>query len=59
MDDVAPEDIPVFERQLVERFRSEYAGCYHEINRTGELTDDLRETLTAALTKYRAAWAQR
>jgi F-type H+-transporting ATPase subunit alpha len=59
MDDVAPDDIPAFERQIEERFRSEHAGCYHEINRTGELTDDLRETLTGALTRYRAAWAQR
>ena len=59
MDDVAPEDVPAFERQIVEQFGSEHAGSFHEINRTGELTDDLRETLTSALTRYRAAWAQR
>jgi F-type H+-transporting ATPase subunit alpha len=59
MDDVSPEDIPAFERQIVERFRSDHTGSYHEINRTGELTDELRETLTSALTRYRAAWAQR
>ena len=59
MDDVTPEDIPAFERQLLERFRSEHPGAYQEINRTGELTDELRQTLTGALTRYRAAWAQR
>jgi F-type H+-transporting ATPase subunit alpha len=59
MDDVAPEDIPAFERQVGERFRSEHAGCYAEINRTSELSEDVRETLTSALTEYRAAWAQR
>jgi F-type H+-transporting ATPase subunit alpha len=59
MDEVPPEDIPAFERQLEERFRSEHTGSYHEINRTGELTGELRETLTSALTRYRAAWAQR
>ncbi len=59
MDDVTPEDVPAFERQLVERFRSEHPGSYQEINRTGELSDDLRETMTSALTRYRADWAQR
>ena len=59
LDDVAPEDVPAFERQILSRFRAEYPGQYEEINRTGELDDRLREVLTAALTEYRASWAKR
>jgi len=59
MDDALPADIPAFERQLLERFKSEYAAQYTEINRMGELREETREVLTAALTEYRAAWASR
>jgi F-type H+-transporting ATPase subunit alpha len=59
MDDVRPEQIPAFERQLLERFRLDHPGVVNEINRTGKLSEDVRETLVGALTEYRAAWAQR
>ena len=59
MDDVAPLDVPSFERQLWDRFKAEHSGSYNEINRTGELSEGTRETLVSALTEYRAAWAQR
>ena len=59
MDDALPADIPAFERQLLERFKSEHAAQYAEINRMGEVREETREVLTAALTEYRAAWASR
>jgi F-type H+-transporting ATPase subunit alpha len=59
MDEVEPADIPVFERQMLERFKSEYAGIYQKINREGTLDDDVREALTGALTQYRSDWARR
>jgi F-type H+-transporting ATPase subunit alpha len=59
LDDVEPGAVPAFERYIVDRFKAEYANTYEEINRTGELSDETRETLTEALTEYRATWAQR
>ncbi len=59
LDDVEPEQVPAFERQILARFKAEYPAQYEEINRTGELDDRLREVLTTALTEYRASWAQR
>jgi F-type H+-transporting ATPase subunit alpha len=59
LDDVSPAQVPAFERLLLDRFRSEYPAQYERINREGDLDDDARTTLTAALTEYRAAWARR
>jgi F-type H+-transporting ATPase subunit alpha len=59
MDDVPPADIPVFEEQVLRFLRSEVPGFDAEMNRTGELDDEMRGALTDALTEYRAAWAQR
>jgi F-type H+-transporting ATPase subunit alpha len=59
LDDVEPGDVPAFERHIVDRFKAEHANTYEEINRTGELGDETRETLIEALTEYRAAWARR
>jgi F-type H+-transporting ATPase subunit alpha len=59
MDDVPPADIPVFEDQVLQFLRSELPGLHAEINRTGELDDEMSEALTDVLTEYRATWAQR
>jgi F-type H+-transporting ATPase subunit alpha len=59
LDDVAPSDVPAFERQVRERFRSEYPGVYNEINRTGEFNEEARETLVGVLTEFRSDWARR
>jgi F-type H+-transporting ATPase subunit alpha len=59
LDDVAPSDVPAFERQVRERFRSEYPGVYNEINRTGEFSEEARETLVGVLTEFRSDWARR
>jgi F-type H+-transporting ATPase subunit alpha len=59
LDDVAPPDVPAFERQVRERFKSEYPGVYNEINRTGEFNEEARETLVGVLTEFRSDWARR
>ena len=59
LDDVEPADIPAFERQLLERFKSEFPDQYEEINREGELSEATREVVLGALMDYRTAWAGR
>jgi F-type H+-transporting ATPase subunit alpha len=59
LDEVNPDDVAAFERYILDRFESEHPGVYDEINRTGELTDEIRDTLIEALTGYRADWDQR
>jgi F-type H+-transporting ATPase subunit alpha len=59
LDDVEPSDVPAFERFILDRIKAEHVNLYEELNRTGELDGEMRETLTGALTEYRAAWAQR
>jgi F-type H+-transporting ATPase subunit alpha len=59
LDDVEPDQVSAFEAYILDRFETEHPGVYDEINRTGELTDEIRDTLVEALTEYRAAWNQR
>ena len=55
LDDVALEDVPAFESGLLTRFEAKHAEIGHQINRTGELSEETRETLTAVITDYCAA----
>jgi F-type H+-transporting ATPase subunit alpha len=59
MDDVPPVDIPAFEEHVLRFLKSELPALHVEVNRAGELDDEMREALTSALTEYRAVWAQR
>jgi F-type H+-transporting ATPase subunit alpha len=52
LDDVALEDVPAFESGLLTRFEAKHAEIGHQINRTGELSEETRETLTAVITDY-------
>jgi len=56
LDGVALEDVPAFESGLLARFEAEHAEIGQQINRTGELSEETRETLTAMITEHRTAW---
>ena len=56
LDEVALEDVPTFESGLLARFEAEHAELGHQINRTGELSEETRETLTAMITDHCTAW---
>ncbi len=56
LDDVALEDVPAFEGELLARFEAEHAGLCHQINSTGELSKETREILTTSIANYRTAW---
>ena len=56
LDEVALEDAPAFEGGLLAHFEAKHAGLGHQINRTGELSEETRETLTTAIADYCTAW---
>jgi len=56
LDDVALEDVPAFEGELLARFEAEHAGLCHQINSTGELSEETREILMTLIANYRTAW---
>jgi len=57
LDDVPPEDIPAFESGLLARLEAEQAELLHQIERSGELSEETRQTLMAVFADYRATWA--
>jgi F-type H+-transporting ATPase subunit alpha len=47
LDQIPPEDVPTFETRLLARVKNEHPGLLQQINRTGELTDETRQLLSA------------
>ena len=56
LDDITLEDVPTFESGLLDRFEAEHAELCHQINRSGELNKEIRESLAETMTNYRTAW---
>jgi F-type H+-transporting ATPase subunit alpha len=56
LDNVTLEDVPAFESGLLAHIGAAHAGLCHQIDCTGELSDETRETLTAAIADYCTAW---
>ena len=52
LDDVALEDVPAFESGLLDHFEAEHPGLLHQINRSGELPAEKRETLAETIDNY-------
>jgi F-type H+-transporting ATPase subunit alpha len=58
LDDVVVGDIPAFERGLLDRVESEHLELLQQINRSHELTAEMRETLTETMADYRTTWLE-
>jgi F-type H+-transporting ATPase subunit alpha len=56
LDDVPLEDVPAFESGLLAHLEAVRPEIQQRINRTGELTAEMRETVTQTVAKYHAAW---
>ena len=56
LDDLVLEDVPAFEGGLLARLEAAHPEIDQQINRTGELTSEALEVLTASIAKYHAAW---
>jgi len=52
LDDVALADVPAFESRLLDHFETERPGLLHQINRSGELPAEKRETLAETMDNY-------
>jgi len=59
LDAVALSDVPAVERELWSCVQEKVPDVWDEINRTGELSDEARETLRAVITDYCTASSQR
>jgi F-type H+-transporting ATPase subunit alpha len=58
LDAVALEDVPAFERGLLARLEAERADVLPRINRSGELTVEMREVLMETIADVHAAWLE-
>ena len=58
LDDVALEDVPAFERGLQARFEAAHPEISQHVNRSGELTAETRQVLTAMIADYHTAWLE-
>ncbi|MBU0495013.1 MAG: F0F1 ATP synthase subunit alpha [Chloroflexi bacterium] len=56
LDDVPPPDVPAFERQLWAYFEAEQAGSLAQINRGGDLTDEIRHVWAEKMTGLSELW---
>jgi F-type H+-transporting ATPase subunit alpha len=57
MDDIPLADLPAFERALLQTMQTEQQALCAEINREGELSDDVRAELENVLAAYREEWS--
>jgi len=57
LDDIQIRDIPVFERDLVSHLEEEHPGLAQQIDRTGELTDEMHNVLTDTMRQFHKDWA--
>ena len=59
LDDLAPGDVPVFEKGLATRLEAEHPGVYQQICRSGELTEDMRRSALETIAAHHAAFLER
>ncbi len=59
LDRFAVDDVPAFEEGVLDLVRKREPELLQQINRTGELPSDTRETLMALVSDYAAGWSQR
>ncbi len=56
LDAIPVEQIPDFERDLLRHVEAEHPGLVLEIDRTGELTEEMTDLLHETLGRYRDTW---
>jgi len=59
MDEIGLESIAAFEDNLISHFKTNHPHLVHEINRHGELTEEVRQAFTDSLEDVRNAWFER
>jgi F-type H+-transporting ATPase subunit alpha len=59
LDQIAVDDVPAFERGLLDLTRRREPELLQHINRTGELPEDTREALLELIFTYATEWSER
>jgi F-type H+-transporting ATPase subunit alpha len=59
LDDLAPEDVPAFERALRQRFQEEHPGTFQHINHQGEITEEAEQIIHNTIVRQHNAWLER
>jgi len=58
LDDVPLDDVSLFEEGLLVRLEQTHPEFGQQVNRTGELTAEMREILTETIASYHVAWLE-
>ena len=58
LDDVPLGDVPAFEKELLVHLEEAHPEFGQQINRTGDLTAELREILMETIASYHVAWLE-
>ena len=59
VDKIPVDDVPSFERELLEMVRRREPELLQKLNRTGELSPETRETLMTIIHKHATEWSER
>jgi len=59
VDQIPVDDVPYFERELLEMVRRREPELLQKLNRTGELSPETRETLMTIIHKHATEWSER
>ncbi len=59
VDQIPVDDVPSFERELLEMVRRREPELLQKLNRTGELSPETRETLMTIIHKHATEWSER
>jgi F0F1-type ATP synthase alpha subunit len=51
LDDIPIENVSAFEAELLARFKAEHPGLYEQVNRSGEISAEMRERLVETMSK--------
>jgi F-type H+-transporting ATPase subunit alpha len=55
LDDLTPEAVPAFESRLRTRLEAEHPALLRQINRSGDLMEEMEQVLAESIAEYRAA----
>jgi F-type H+-transporting ATPase subunit alpha len=56
LDDVEAEQVMAFEEQVVSMFEKKHPGLYAQLDREGELTDEMRAAFAGVISEVRRVW---
>jgi F-type H+-transporting ATPase subunit alpha len=59
LDDIETERVMAFEKRLVAAFEKKHPGLYAQLDREGELTEEIRAAFAGTMSEVRQAWFEK